>query len=96
MVTPSSDTLLEMITVDLINVEAVKKLMVQDDLSCAAFGRRLGVSRSLVSRILSGSREPSSRFIVRFKEAYPNLSIERYFFTPSVTHECHRTGTDNS
>jgi transcriptional regulator with XRE-family HTH domain len=69
---------------ELISINAVQKFMMDNELSKAAFARRLGVSRSLVVHILHGKRQPSSTFIARFKEAFPDQPLEKYFFILSV------------
>ena len=46
-------------------------------LSQVQFASRLGVERSVLSRIESGERSPSSRFLAACKAAFPELELSR-------------------
>ena len=73
------------------NKSAFRKLMKDNNLSQAALARKMGVSRACICRYMNGSRKkPSPKVIEGFIKAFPNHSITYYFFTPSVTHECHQ------
>jgi hypothetical protein len=51
----------------------------------------MGLSRACINRYMNGSRvKPSSKVIDGFSRAFPHHSLTHYFFTPSVTHECHQ------
>lgn len=79
------------------NLEAIKALMATENLGVRGFARKLGLSPSCISRILNGKRKnPDSKVIAAFKQAYPQYSLDYYFFsTQSVDSECHmHTGTE--
>lgn len=73
-----------------VNVDAIKKLMQEYNLNQSSLGKRIGVSRACVSRILKGKRSPSTKFIAGFKQAFPMHSLEYYFFIQSVADRCHQ------
>lgn len=72
------------------NKRAFQKLMKENNLSQAALARKMGVSRACICRYMRGYRKkPSPKVIDGFSRAFPGHSITYYFFTSSVTQECH-------
>lgn len=73
------------------NVDAFKQLMMENNLNQSSLARKMGLSRACINRYMNGSRvKPSSKVIDGFSRAFPHHSLTHYFFTPSVTHECHQ------
>lgn len=73
------------------NINAFKRLMQENKLTQAALAKRMGVSRACINRYMNGIRKkPSPKVIDGFSMAFPDHSITYYFFTPSVTQECHQ------
>jgi transcriptional regulator with XRE-family HTH domain len=73
------------------NIEAFRKLMRDNHLTQAGLARKMGLTRACINRYMNGIRKkPSPKVIDGFSRAFPNHSITYYFFTPSVTHECHQ------
>jgi len=70
------------------NPERLKQLMETKGLTQADLARKMGVSRTSVSRILRQKRTPSSAFIAALKTAFPEEPLE-YFFDLSVANRCH-------
>ena len=63
----------------MLDVQKIKELMHEEGLNQSAMARRLGVSKSCISRILRGQRVPSSLFIARLKQAFPDYGLDRLF-----------------
>ena len=57
-------------------VERIKQLMLDNELSAAAFADTIGVQRSSISHILSERNKPSLDFILKILHAYPSVSSE--------------------
>ncbi len=62
-----------------VNITALNHLMNDKGLSQAQLACKLGVSRSCISRIMSGQRMPSSQVMAGFKKAFPEYSLDYYF-----------------
>jgi len=62
-----------------LNIEALKKLMKEQNLSESKFAKKIGVTRSCVNRILKGERQPSFKFISGLIFAFPQHHIEQFF-----------------
>ena len=61
------------------NIAALTHLMVEKRLSQAQLASKIGVSRSCISRIMSGKRTPSSQVMAGLKKAFPEYSLDYYF-----------------
>lgn len=71
------------------NVDAFRRLMVENNLSQAALARKMGLSRACINRYMNGSRvKPSPKVIDGFSRAFPCHSLTHYFFAPTVTSGC--------
>jgi len=66
------------------NIEALSLLMVEKKLSQAQLAKKIGVSRSCISRIMSGKRTASSQVMAGFKKAFPEYSLDYYFTQPKI------------
>lgn len=64
------------------NVSAFLEL--QGDISDAEFARRLGISRTQLWRIRREKSAVGGDFIEKFMIAYPEMSLNKYFFTDAV------------
>lgn len=75
----------------MLNPQAIDRLIKELNIrSYAALANRLGINRATLSRYLKGKRQPGSRFLDKFKAAFPDRSIEKYLiFTSCVVDECH-------
>ncbi|MDD2247680.1 MAG: helix-turn-helix transcriptional regulator [Syntrophomonas sp.] len=69
------------------NIIALNQLMVDKKLSQAQLADKIGVSRSCISRIMSGQRTPSSYVMAGFKKAFPEYSLDYYFSTDKCQNE---------
>lgn len=73
-----------------VNVEAFKQLMKEEGLNQSALARKMGVSRSCISRYMNRSRKvPSAKVIESFFMTFPHRSLSQYFFNFNVTDKCH-------
>ena len=61
---------------------ALAQFRTEQNISAAEAARRIGVSRSFYHKIESGVRNPSWGFLVKFKKAFPDASIDQVFFCP--------------
>jgi len=66
------------------NVEAFKKLMQDKKFNTSSFARYLELSRSTIWRVLQNGDSPGEEFIAKFKNKFPKLKFEDYFFTNNV------------
>ncbi len=76
----------------MLNVEAINRLIQELNMrSYASLAKHLGISRATLCRYIKGKRQPGSKFIDKFKTAFPDRSLEKYLiFTQSVADECHQ------
>lgn len=65
-----------------VNTDRIYQL--QGDMSDAAFAKKLGVSRTQLWRVKNNKSNVGAEFLYKFKEAYPEESIDTIFFAPSV------------
>lgn len=56
------------------------ELRKKDCLTQEAFSQKLGITMTYYSKIEVGVRNPSYNFLIKFKKAYPNESIDDIFF----------------
>ena len=59
----------------MINVEAIKNLMEEQDLSQKAFALTIHVTEACVSRVLSGKRSGSLEFLEAVAKAFPDIDL---------------------
>ena len=57
------------------------KFRCEQNKSIVEFAKSLGISHSSYYKIESGVRNPSYKFLCKFKSAYPNANIDNIFFT---------------
>ena len=48
--------------------------------SLREMANKIGVSKSYYEKIEYGDRVPSFNFIMKFKKAFPNENVEKFFF----------------
>lgn len=61
------------------NVSALQKAMLEHHMSEASLARTIGVSRACINRIIKKQRQPSTKVVSGFKNAFPEKSLD-YFF----------------
>ena len=57
-------------------IDRIKSVMEYYHLSPAQFADRIGFQRSALSHVLSGRNNPSLDFVLKVKNAFPNLNLE--------------------
>lgn len=65
-----------------VNVERIYQL--QGDMTDVDFAKKIGVSRTQLWRVKNNRSNVGAEFLYKFKECYPNESIDAIFFVPSV------------
>lgn len=63
-------------------VEKVKELMMSHRWCASELARRMGVSRSEVTRLLKGNRQGGTKIVEGLKRAFPEVSLESLFSFP--------------
>ena len=61
------------------NPKKLNQLREKEALSCRRFALKLGVSPGTMSRVLSGKFQPSPKFLQLLKNAYPDISLDKFF-----------------
>lgn len=65
----------------LIYIKKDQMFKLQGDLSDTDFAKKLGISRTHLWRVRTGNSKVGAKFLSKFKAAFPDKSIEDYFFT---------------
>lgn len=65
-------------------VEKVKDLMMSHRWCASELARRMGVSRSEVTRLLKGKRQGGAKIVEGLKRAFPEVPLETLFSFPSM------------
>lgn len=55
------------------------KLKTENSLTIEQMAKKLGVSMSLLAKVLNGNREPSLNLIKKVKLTYPNIDTNLFF-----------------
>lgn len=58
----------------------LKEFRQEQDLSQDAMARKIGITLSFYEKVENGRAGFSAGFLVKFKKAFPNASIDRIFF----------------
>ncbi|MVX62268.1 helix-turn-helix domain-containing protein [Clostridium chromiireducens] len=66
--------------------EFLLKFRKERNLTQEEFSNKLGITLTYYSKIELGLRNPSYNFLNKFKDAFPNASVDEIFFT-NTTHE---------
>jgi len=61
-------------------VDRIEKVMAHYDLSASTFADKIGVQRSSISHLLKGRNKPSLDFLLKIKNAYPDMDINWILF----------------
>ena len=75
-------------------IEKIKELMKSQSWCASELARRMGVSRSEVTRLLSGKRQGGTKIITGLKRAFPDVPLESLFYFPSVSPNVNTNKTD--
>jgi len=67
------------------NVEYIKQLMEERDLSIRGLARIAGVSPTAISNYFQGKRGAGRVLIDGFMRAFPDVSLNKLFFLPNVS-----------
>jgi len=61
-------------------VYRIESIMLHYDLSAAVFADKIGVQRSGISHLLKGRNKPSLDFILKIKDAFPDVDVNWLLF----------------
>lgn len=53
----------------------------KENLNQREMAKKIGITLTLYSKIEIGERNPSYAFLVKFKKAFKNISVDELFFT---------------
>ena len=66
-------------------IEKIKELMKSRSWCASELARRMGVSRSEVTRLLSGKRQGGTKIVAGLKQAFPDEPLESLFYFPLMS-----------
>lgn len=69
----------------ILNLDYIRKLVLQNDWSGAELGRQMGFSRAEANRLLNGKRKGGSKVIVGLLKAFPDEAFSTLFILPSAS-----------
>lgn len=62
------------------DIYALRRAMHEQNMSEAVLARKIGVSRACINRILKNERQPSMKVIRGLKTAFPEKSLDYFFY----------------
>ena len=74
-----------------LNIDHVRKLVIERDWSGAELGRQMGISRAEANRLLNGKRNGGNKIIEGLLIAFPNETFASLFILPKLTPNVNKT-----
>lgn len=67
-----------------LNISKIKALMQKNQWNSSELARRMEVSRSEVSRLLTGKRQGGDKIYTGLKRAFPDVPLDSLFYLPAL------------